>query len=94
MIFTSTYSIRVYSIPLYLPVQAVSPTPHSLPFFFLSRTEEQAKADTCARDRRVLQQLALNVHVKLSDLLERFALLATPKTAEWKPEEQRKPTLR
>ena len=36
--------------------------------FFLSRTEEPAKAGTCARDRRALQQLALNVHVKHSDL--------------------------
>ena len=35
----------------------------------LSWTEEQAKADTRARDRRALQQLALNVHVKLSDLI-------------------------
>ena len=35
---------------------------------FLSRTEEPAKAGTCARDRRSLQQLALNVHVKHSDL--------------------------
>ena len=26
------------------------------------------KASTCARDRRALQQLALNVHVKSSDL--------------------------
>ena len=34
----------------------------------LSRTEEQAKAGTCARDRRALQQLALNVHIKHSDL--------------------------
>ena len=34
----------------------------------LSRTEESAKAGTCARDRRALQQLALNVHVKHSDL--------------------------
>ena len=32
----------------------------------LSRTEEPAKVGTCARDRRVLQQLALNVHVKHS----------------------------
>ena len=36
--------------------------------FGKSRTEEPAKAGTCARDRRALQQLALNVHVKLSDL--------------------------
>ena len=44
--------------PLYLPVQSV---PHSLPLFFpLSRTEEPTKAGTCARDRRTLQQLALN----------------------------------
>ena len=34
----------------------------------LSRTEELAKAGTCARDRRALQQIALNVHVKHSDL--------------------------
>ena len=35
---------------------------------FLSQTEELAKAGTCVRDRRALQQLALNVHVKHSDL--------------------------
>ena len=35
---------------------------------FLSRTEEPTKASTCARDRRALQQLALHVHVKHSDL--------------------------
>ena len=29
-----------------------------------SRTEEPAKAYSCAHDRRALQQLALNVHVK------------------------------
>ena len=34
----------------------------------LSRTEELAKAATCARNRRPLQQPALNVHVKHSDL--------------------------
>ena len=34
-------------------------------FCFLSRTED---AGTCAHDRRALQQLALNVHVKPSDL--------------------------
>ena len=44
--------------------------PYSLtpPFFFLSQTEEPAKASTCAHDRRELQQLALNVHVTHSDL--------------------------
>ena len=31
-----------------------------------SRTEELAKAATCARDMRALQHLALNVHVKHS----------------------------
>ena len=31
-------------------------------------TEEPTKAGTCARDKRALQQLALNVHVKHSDL--------------------------
>ena len=36
--------------------------------FYLSRTEELAKASTCAHDRRALQQLALNVHVKHFDL--------------------------
>ena len=36
--------------------------------YILSRTEEPDKAGTCARDRRALQQLALNVHVKQSDL--------------------------
>ena len=34
----------------------------------VSWTEEPAKAGTCARDRRALQQLALNVHFKNSDL--------------------------
>ena len=34
------------------------------PLFSMSWTEEPAKAGTCARDRRALQQLALNVHVK------------------------------
>ena len=31
-------------------------------------TEKPAKADTCARDRRALQLLALNVYFKLSNL--------------------------
>ena len=35
---------------------------------FLSWTEELAKAGSCAHDRCALQQLALNVHVKHSDL--------------------------
>ena len=35
------------------------------PFFFLSRTEEPTKADTCARDRRALQELALNVFINV-----------------------------
>ena len=36
---------------------------------FLSRTEEPAKAATCARGRSALQQLALNVHVKHYELI-------------------------
>ena len=44
-------------------------TPYSLSLFFpLSRTEEPVKASKCARDRRALQQFALNVLVKHSDL--------------------------
>ena len=44
------------------------PPPPPVVFFPLSLTEEPAKVGTCARDRRALQQLALNVHVKHSDL--------------------------
>ena len=33
-----------------------------------ARSNDRAKAGTSARDRRALQQLALNVHVKHSDL--------------------------
>ena len=40
----------------------------TLAIIVLSRTEEPAKVGTCARDRRALQQLALNVHVKHFDL--------------------------
>ena len=36
----------------------------------ISRTKEPAKVGTCACDGRALQQLALNVHVKHSDLLQ------------------------
>ena len=61
-------SNRTACTPLYPPVQAAHP-PYSLPpFFFLSQREEPAKAGTCARDRYALQQLAVNVHVKHSDL--------------------------
>ena len=35
---------------------------------FLFRTEEPAKVGTCARGSHVLQQLALNVHIKQFDL--------------------------
>ena len=38
------------------------------PFFFLFQTEKPVRASTCTRDRRALQQFALNVHVKHSDL--------------------------
>ena len=50
----------------YPPVQAVPLTPS--PFFSLSRTDDPTKVGTCVRDRRALQQLALNVHVKHYDL--------------------------
>ena len=52
---------------LYPPVQAVPP--YSLPhFMFLSWTEEPAFVGTCAHDRHALQQLALNVNIKHSEL--------------------------
>ena len=65
---------RIDCTPLY-PTSAGGPHPpppppthtHTYPlpsFFFLSRTEEPPKVGTCSRDRRALQQLALNVHVK------------------------------
>ena len=57
------YSGRTARTPLYPPVQAVPPPP-----FFSCPGEEPANLDTCARDRRALQQLALNVQVKHSDL--------------------------
>ena len=52
----ATDSGRTACIPLYPPVQAVPPPP-LLPFPFFP-----------VPDRRALQQLALNVHVKHSDL--------------------------
>ena len=64
---TWTNSGRTAHTPLYPPVQLVPP--YSLPpFFLLSQTELPAKVSTCARDRHALQQLALNVHIKHSDL--------------------------
>ena len=64
----ATNSGRTARTPLYPPVQAIPPCSLPPPFFFLSWAEKLAKAGTCARDRRALQQLALNVHVKHSDL--------------------------
>ena len=61
-----TYTPYTAYTPLYPPVQEVFPL--LPPPFFLSRTEELAKAGTCARDMRALQQHALNVYVKHSDL--------------------------
>ena len=57
---------------LYPPVHAVLSLLPPL-FFSLSRTEELAKAVICARDRRALQQLALDVHDKHSDLIDLIA---------------------
>ena len=51
-----------------VPASAGGPSPPPPPLFFLSRKDEQPKAGTCAHDRRALQQHALNVHVKHSDL--------------------------
>ena len=58
------------SYSLVPPVQAVPPPLTPSPNFFLSLTEEPAKACICicTRDMRALQQLALNVHVKRSYL--------------------------
>ena len=65
--FIRSVSLRLLPTPvglLVLPCTCVCRRPpHALPFFFLSRTE-----DTSARDRRALQQLALNVHAKLPEL--------------------------
>ena len=70
LLLISSACYRPQSDCWYSLVPACAGGPSSFPpFFFLFRTEEQAKADTCARDRRALQQLALNVHVKLSDLI-------------------------
>ena len=51
-----THHVCSYSLE---PASAGGPPPPLLPPSF---------SDTCARDRRTLQQLALNVHVKHSDL--------------------------
>ena len=51
-----------------VPASAGGPPLLPPPLFFLFRTEEPTKASTCAHDRRALQQFALNVHVKHSDL--------------------------
>ena len=65
---TDSDSGQTARTPLYPPMQAVPPLlPHPPPFFFLSQTKEPVKASTCAHDRRELQQLALNVHVKHTD---------------------------
>ena len=68
----ATDSGRTARTPLYPPAtrSLLTSSSPSLPPFFcsLSQTEEPAKAGTYARDRRALQQLALNVHVKHSDL--------------------------
>ena len=59
---------RTARTSLYPLVQAAPPPLLPPTFFSLSLKEEPAKAGTCARDRRALQQLALNVNVKHSDL--------------------------
>ena len=46
----------------------VTPAPTSAGGHPLFRTAEPTKIGTCAHDRRALQQLALNVYVKHSDM--------------------------
>ena len=67
-IITTFHLLPTLSYCLYLPGKVV-PHPPCIPssLFFLSWTEEPVKTSTCACDRRMLQQLALNVHVKHSD---------------------------
>ena len=55
-------SLDLVQCHLQPPVQAVPP--YRLPHFSPSWTEEQVKAGICAHDRRAVQQLALNVHIK------------------------------
>ena len=69
--------IQTARTPLYPPVQAVLPLSPPPLFFPLYRTEQPVKAGTCARDRRALQQLALNVHVKHSELTFRVSCYST-----------------
>ena len=57
----ATDPYRTACTPLYTPVQAVPPL---LPPPFISCPDRgTGEGPTCARDRRTLQQLALNVHV-------------------------------
>ena len=53
---------------LYAPSHRQDSTYHRLCYTSRGALVEPAKAGTYARDRRGLQQLALNVHVKHSDL--------------------------
>ena len=59
---------------LYSPVQAAPPPLFPPPPPPLFRTEDPAKAGTCARDKRALQQLALTVHVKHSVIYTRWCM--------------------
>ena len=59
---------RFRSDRLYRPVQSYSPPPLTPPPFFFFPCPRQRSTCTCACDRRALQQLALNVRVKHSDL--------------------------
>ena len=63
---TPQITLRLLPIPIGLlvfPCSASAGDPPLLPFPF-----SPVPAGTCARNRRALQQLALNVHVKHSDL--------------------------
>ena len=77
---TPQTTLHLLPIPVELLVPASAGSPPLLPpppLFVLSLTEELAKAGICGRDRRALQQLALNVHVKHSDLTCKARLLNT-----------------
>ena len=64
---SACYRPRSDCLYFLVPASAGGP-PYSPSLFFLTRTTEPAKAGTCARDRRALQQLVLNVNVKHFDL--------------------------